>query len=131
MVNEERASDTLHELAKMGVRLSIDDFGTGYSSLSHLSELPVHEIKIDKSFVADMAGNPTHKMIVCATIDLAHNLGLEVIGEGVADERTFRQLDDLGCHSAQGFFISRPLHAQDVAVWARSSKWLSPLTHSH
>jgi len=131
MVNEQRASDTLHELAKMGVRLSIDDFGTGYSSLSHLSELPIHEIKIDKSFVADMAGNPTHKMIVCATIDLAHNLGLEVIGEGVADERTFRQLDDLGCHSAQGFFISRPLHAQDVAVWARSTKWLSPLTHRH
>ena len=123
MVDQERALQILTRLADMGVRLSIDDFGTGYSSLSYLSKLPVKEIKIDKSFVMDMIDNPKHAMIVRATIDLAHNLDLEVIGEGTCSEDVLEQLQQLGCDAAQGDYISKPLSAADLEQWSQSSGW--------
>ncbi|MFQ5935109.1 MAG: putative bifunctional diguanylate cyclase/phosphodiesterase [Acidiferrobacterales bacterium] len=123
MVDQERALQILTRLADMGVRLSIDDFGTGYSSLAYLSKLPVKEIKIDKSFVMDMNENDKHAMIVRATIDLAHNLGLEVIAEGTLDAVILEHLREHGCDAAQGNHISKPLPAQDFMHWARSSQW--------
>jgi diguanylate cyclase (GGDEF)-like protein len=123
MVDQERALQILTRLAEMGVGLSIDDFGTGYSSLSYLSKLPVSEIKIDKSFVMDMDENPKHEMIVRATVDLAHNLGLEVIGEGTRSHEIYLQLEKLGSDAAQGEYISRPLSTEDFAHWIKEASW--------
>lgn len=117
MVDRERAMQVLNRLAAMGVRLSIDDFGTGYSSLSYLSKMPVREIKIDKSFVMDMENDGNNALIVRATIDLGHNLGLEVTAEGVENEAILSRLRALGCDTAQGFLYSRPLDAQSFAAW--------------
>src|SRR5437660_9490 len=102
------AEATLQRLHGMGVRISVDDFGTGYSSLTYLKRLPVHEIKIDKSFVLDMATNGDGAAIVRSTIDLGHTLGLTVVAEGVEDEKTAQLLRDYGCDFIQGFHISRP-----------------------
>jgi diguanylate cyclase (GGDEF)-like protein len=123
MEDQERALQILTRLADMGVRLSIDDFGTGYSSLQYLSKLPVKEIKIDRSFVMDMIENDKHAMIVRATIDLAHNLDLEVIGEGTLNADVFEQLQQLGCDAAQGDYISMPVSAADFERWAQSAAW--------
>ena len=123
MVDQERSLQILTRLAEMGVSLSIDDFGTGYSSLSYLSKLPVSEIKIDKSFVMDMDENPKHEMIVRATIDLAHNLGLEVIGEGARSHEIYLQLEKLGSDAAQGEYISQPLSTEDFARWIKQAPW--------
>jgi diguanylate cyclase (GGDEF)-like protein len=107
----------LDRLRAMGVRLCIDDFGTGYSSLSHLQRLAVHELKIDRSFVRDLARAPGDVAIVRSTIDLAHRLGLRVVAEGVEDVETWRRLCELGCDAAQGFFISRSLEAGEATRW--------------
>lgn len=123
MVDQERSLQILTRLAEMGVGLSIDDFGTGYSSLSYLSKLPVSEIKIDKSFVMDMDENPKHEMIVRATIDLAHNLGLEVIGEGARSHEIYLQLEKLGSDAAQGEYISQPLSTEDFGHWIKQAPW--------
>jgi EAL domain-containing protein (putative c-di-GMP-specific phosphodiesterase class I) len=103
----------------MGVRLAIDDFGTGHSSLAHLKRLPVHELKIDKSFVAGMVKDASDAVIVRSTIDLAHNMGLAVVAEGVEDEPTLERLRALGCDMVQGYLLSRPLAADDVVAWMR------------
>ena len=108
-----RALTQLHE---MGVKIAIDDFGTGYSSLGYLTKLPVDEIKIDRSFVADMTENRDDAFIVRSTVDLGHNLGLEVVAEGVEDRRTWDLLGLLGCDVAQGYFLSRPVPAPDLTV---------------
>jgi EAL domain-containing protein (putative c-di-GMP-specific phosphodiesterase class I) len=129
MVNQDTALQILTRLADMGVRLSIDDFGTGYSSLSYLSKLPVQEIKIDKSFVMDMIENDKHAMIVRATIDLAHNLGLDVIGEGTCSADILQQLQRLGCDAAQGDQISKPIGASDFQDWLKRSSW-KPRLHA-
>jgi diguanylate cyclase (GGDEF)-like protein len=123
MVDKDRALQILTRLADMGVRLSIDDFGTGYSSLSYLSKLPVKEIKIDKSFVMDMIENDKHAMIVRATIDLAHNLGLDVIAEGTCSADILQQLQRLGCDAAQGNHVSKPISATDFQDWLKRSSW--------
>ncbi len=130
MVDQERALQILTRLADRGVRVSIDDFGTGYSSLSYLSKLPVKEIKIDKSFVMDMIDNEKHAMIVRATIGLAHDLGLEVIGEGTRSLEVLEQLQELGCDAAQGDYISMPVSAADFERWVQSSAW-KPRRHQH
>ena len=117
MVDRDRAMEVLDRLAEMGVRLSIDDFGTGYSSLAYLSKMPVSEIKIDKSFVIDMEKDSNNAMIVRATIDLGHNLGLEVTAEGVENDVILSRLRALGCDTAQGFHLSRPLDAQSFSAW--------------
>ena len=113
-----RSLQVLTRLSKMGLRLAVDDFGTGYSSFSYLRKLPVHEIKIDKSFIDDMVEDGD-EVIVQSTIDLAHNLGLTCVAEGVQDEATLERLAKLGCDTAQGDFISPPLDGPGVADWLR------------
>ncbi|HEY8860163.1 MAG TPA: EAL domain-containing protein, partial [Gaiellales bacterium] len=95
-------------LEALGVSLSLDDFGTGFSSLGHLKTLPVREIKIDRSFVAQMASNTADSAIVHATIQLAHRLGKSVVAEGVEDHDTWKQLANAGCHLVQGYALSPP-----------------------
>jgi EAL domain-containing protein (putative c-di-GMP-specific phosphodiesterase class I) len=101
----------------MGVRLSIDDFGTGYSSLAYLQELPVDAIKIDKSFVMEMHEDPGNATIVQSTVDLGHNLGLEVVAEGVETVESYNTLAKLGCDYAQGYFLSKPLSPEKMSIW--------------
>jgi len=122
MVDMDRALQILARLSDMGVRIAIDDFGTGYSSLSYLSKMPVDEIKIDKSFVLDMHENKTNAVIVHATIELGHNLGLSVIGEGVESGAMFDRLRELGCDAAQGYFMTRPLDVASFAAWLESNR---------
>jgi EAL domain-containing protein (putative c-di-GMP-specific phosphodiesterase class I) len=119
MADPARALQVLTELCDLGVRIAIDDFGTGYSSLGYLKRLPAHEIKIDRSFVADMAAEERDQAIVRSTIDLGHNLGLAAVAEGVEDRQTLELLRGLGCDLAQGFYLSRPLPAERVAAWCR------------
>jgi diguanylate cyclase (GGDEF)-like protein/PAS domain S-box-containing protein len=120
MADPTQSLQVLTELCNLGVRIAIDDFGTGYSSLGYLKHLPAHEIKIDRSFVADMAGEARDHAIVRSTIDLGHNLGLSAVAEGVEDQRTLELLSGLGCDLAQGYFLSRPLPASSVAEWCRN-----------
>jgi len=119
MANPRQAVETLSRLDRMGVRLSIDDFGTGFSSLSYLKQLPVDEMKIDKSFVMELERNRNDEAIVRATIGLAHSLELEVVAEGVEDEASWRLLETLGCDFAQGYYMTRPLSAPDLEQWLR------------
>jgi diguanylate cyclase (GGDEF)-like protein len=114
----QRARSVLDDLAAMGITLAIDDFGTGYSSLAYLKQLPVHEIKIDKSFVLGMAHDVSDETIVRSIIDLAHNLGLRAVAEGVEDEMVLARLSELGCDVAQGYHISRPLTGELIERWA-------------
>jgi diguanylate cyclase len=109
----------LNRLKACGVRLAIDDFGTGYSSLSHLKRLPVDELKIDRSFVISMAHDSDDAVIVRSTIELAHNMGLTVVAEGVEDVHALAMLEGYRCDMVQGYLISRPLPAVDVAHWLR------------
>jgi diguanylate cyclase (GGDEF)-like protein/PAS domain S-box-containing protein len=119
------AEDTLRRLHATGVQISVDDFGTGYSSLTYLKRLPVQEIKIDKSFVIDMATNRDGAAIVRSTIDLGHNLGLKVVAEGVEDENTAALLREYGCDFIQGFHISRPAAAGLLGPWLRARAGLN------
>ncbi|MDQ1466391.1 MAG: hypothetical protein QOH10_806 [Actinomycetota bacterium] len=111
----DRIAATLTALADLGVRLSLDDFGTGYSSLSYLSTLPIHQLKIDRSFVAGLGERPESETLVSGIIHLGHGLGLEVIAEGVETAQQAQRLLDLGCHLAQGFYFGRPQH------WSRKN----------
>ena len=117
MTEPARVLETMNELRALGFGFSIDDFGTGYSSLAYLQRLPVEEIKIDRSFVGDLATNAGSGAIVRATIELAGGLGLDVVAEGVEDESTWEGLRRLGCSTAQGYFISRPMPASEVEGW--------------
>ena len=112
-----RTEAVLERLHLLGVGLSIDDFGTGYSSLSYLKRLPVDQVKIDKSFVINMAGDENDAAIVRSTIDLGHNLGLRVVAEGVEDHLAWDRLLAFGCDLAQGYFVSRPLSASVFNEW--------------
>jgi EAL domain-containing protein (putative c-di-GMP-specific phosphodiesterase class I) len=113
----------LKRLSSMGIQLAIDDFGTGHSSLAYIKLLPVHEIKIDKSFVMSMGVNTNDIMIVNTAIDLGHNLGLSVVAEGVENKDTYDRLTNLGCNVAQGYFMSRPLPAAQLKSWLVESPW--------
>lgn len=117
------AMQLLTQLAGMGFRLVIDDFGTGYSSLAYLKRLPVHTVKIDKSFVIGMAKDENDAAIVYTSIDLAHNLGLQVVAEGVDQEPTLTRLRTHGCDAAQGIYLSRPLPLEDLVEWLEKSSW--------
>ncbi len=123
MANPARALATLERLNDLGVQIAIDDFGTGYSSLSYLKRLPVDKLKIDKSFVMHMNEDDNDAMIVRSTIDLAHNLGLEVVAEGVESHEALELLRILDCDAAQGYFISRPLPAAVLEEWLTSSDY--------
>ncbi|HTH73967.1 MAG TPA: EAL domain-containing protein [Trinickia sp.] len=119
MDDPNHAIETLDRLNAIGIRLAIDDFGTGYSSLSYLKRMPVDELKIDKSFVMGMTENKDDETIVRSTIDLAHNMGLKVVAEGVESEAVLRRLADLRCDLAQGFHLSRPLPPERLEEWLR------------
>jgi len=123
MIDPAHAMEILTRLSRLGAHLSIDDFGTGYSSLGYLKRLPVHEIKIDKSFVMDMGKNEDDTVLVLSIINLAHNLGLKVVAEGVENQLIRDQLTAFDCDAAQGYFWSRPLPPADLVKWLGESPW--------
>ncbi|MFQ5643915.1 MAG: EAL domain-containing protein [Thiogranum sp.] len=127
MNDPERSLDILTRLNDMGVQLSVDDFGTGYSSLSYLKRLPVQQLKIDRSFVSDMMNDKDDAMIVRSTIDLAHNLGLHTVAEGVETESVLDTLKMMHCDIAQGYLISRPLSPDDFLSYLAAGEW--PVSH--
>jgi diguanylate cyclase (GGDEF)-like protein len=122
MVDAEGALAVLEELRALGIRLSVDDFGTGFSSLAYLKQLPVSAIKIDRSFVMEMDSEASDRAIVRSTVDLARHLGMEVVAEGVESDAALDELRALGCHLAQGFAISPPLPADELAEWAAAAR---------
>ncbi|MEV4199442.1 putative bifunctional diguanylate cyclase/phosphodiesterase [Micromonospora globbae] len=113
----DRPVPTLRRLRDLGVRLSVDDFGTGDSSLAHLRRLPVHEVKVDRSFVQGMATDPGDLAIVNAVVTLSQQFGLAVVAEGVESELTLELLQDIGCVIGQGFLFSRPLPYERLEAW--------------
>ena len=117
-----QAMDILSRLRIKGFDLSMDDFGTGYSSLVQLQRLPFSELKIDQAFARQCAVSDQSRVIVKTMIDMAHNLGLSVIAEGVEDEATMRLLADLRCDAVQGYLIGRPMAADQVATWLGDNK---------
>jgi len=121
MLDLERAAHVLARLSDFGVSIAIDDFGTGYSSLSYLKRLPIHTLKIDQSFIIDVAFDNQDIAIVRSIIDLGHNLGYKVVAEGVESDKAWDMLNSLGCDSAQGFHVSRPLSEKHFASWLASS----------
>ena len=131
-----RTVASIDRIARIGKRLSIDDFGTGYSSLSYLQKLPVHEVKVDKSFVMSMSSNESDAAIVKSIIDLAHNLELKVVAEGVENRDSWLRLEQLGCDIAQGYSLSRPIPADAFNEWLagwpeRRNELIGPQLASH
>jgi diguanylate cyclase len=131
MADPAHALEILSRLNAMGVQVSIDDFGTGYSSMAHLKSLPVHELKVDRSFVSQMISNASDAVIVRSTIDLGRNLGLRIVAEGVEDEATWGALDALGCDAIQGYYISQPVPADDVISQLEQQQTATPTQQSN
>jgi EAL domain-containing protein (putative c-di-GMP-specific phosphodiesterase class I) len=125
----ELVADTMGELADMGILIALDDFGTGYSSLSRLRDLPIHKVKIDKSFVSRMDIRPQDALIVRSVIALAKSLHLRVVAEGVETDAVWRRLSDLGCDVAQGNYLSRPLPPDELIAWVR--QWEELYAEAH
>ena len=117
MSDPERTLPVLHRLAALGVRLSVDDFGTGYSSLSYLNELPVHEVKIDKSFLRPDAEGRGNDTIVRTIVSMSQHLGLETVAEGVEDVQAAEALTAIGCTRLQGYYFARPMPASEIPSW--------------
>jgi diguanylate cyclase (GGDEF)-like protein len=127
MSDPERSFRICTSLRELGFELTVDDFGTGYSSLAYLQRLPVSSLKIDKSFITAMAaGDIDSETIVRSTLDLASNLGLAAVAEGVEDSHIYEQLAELGCAYAQGYLISRPLPNDQLIAWLKDQKKLAP-----
>ena len=122
MDHPERALEVLGQLCSLGVGISIDHFGTSYSSIAYLKKLPATELKIDKSFVMDMQTSKDDAMIVRSIIDLAHNLGLKVVAEGVETEEVWQSLRSLGCDIGQGYLFSKPASPRDLSRWIRAAE---------
>jgi diguanylate cyclase (GGDEF)-like protein len=125
MADPERALATVTRLSELGVRLSVDDFGTGYSSLANLRRMPINELKIDRSFVSPMLRDESDMIIVRSTVNLAHDLGLKVVAEGVEDEPTLQRLAQIGCDLAQGYHLSRPLSPDAFSNWIEAAATLA------
>ncbi|HTH71447.1 MAG TPA: EAL domain-containing protein [Candidatus Saccharimonadales bacterium] len=117
MADPERTISVLMQLHDIGVHIAIDDFGTGHSSLSYLRRIPVHSLKIDRTFIAGLAHDPASRSIVKATIELGHALGLVVVAEGIEHQEELDAARELGCDQAQGYFIARPMSEADVPLW--------------
>lgn len=117
MADRDRARDILTRLRENGVQIAVDDFGTGYSSLSYLRDLPIDELKLDRTFVFPMADDARAGALVASTIDLAHSLGLRMVAEGVETDVAYTELARLGCDQAQGYFMSRPVPAAELEKW--------------
>ena len=122
MADPKRAAEILERLREIGVGLAIDDFGAGYSSLAYLKRLPVDELKIDKSFVMNMSTDENDAVIVRSTVDLGRNLSLRVVAEGVETEEVWHALAGLGCHLAQGYFLTKPIPAEALTAWFRDAE---------
>jgi EAL domain-containing protein (putative c-di-GMP-specific phosphodiesterase class I) len=120
MADPAGAVETLTRLKRLDVDLFVDDYGTGYSSLSYLQKLPVDGLKIDQTFVTPMATSGDSATIVSSTIELGHNLGLQVVAEGVESDAVWALLAELGCDIAQGYLISKPMPAQQYKAWQRA-----------
>lgn len=118
--NVDRATRTVCELSRAGAAIALDDFGTGYSSLARLQDMPVDEVKIDRSFVQRMSTDHGAASIVRAIIDLTHDLGAAVVAEGVEDEEQAARLHGLGCDQGQGYFFARPMALEEAAAWVRA-----------
>jgi diguanylate cyclase (GGDEF)-like protein len=125
-LSQAAASDAVRRLHTLGEMMSIDDFGTGYSSVAYLHRLPLDEIKIDKSFVVGMRPASDNAVVVRAIVDLAHNLGLAVVAEGVEDEVSRELLDTYGCDSVQGYLFSHPCRAEQLTTWLTESPYGGP-----
>ncbi|RBY86020.1 hypothetical protein DQ240_11260 [Blastococcus sp. TF02A-26] len=117
LADSERSTAVISALRDLGVEISIDDFGTGYCSLAYLRQLPVNELKLDRSFTADLVSDVRTEAIVASTVELAHRLGLRVVAEGVEDECTLARLSALGCDQSQGYLHSPPLPAAELEAW--------------
>jgi diguanylate cyclase (GGDEF)-like protein len=117
MADRARARSILTRLRCHGIQISIDDFGTGYSSLSYLRDLPVDELKLDRSFIFPMADDARAAALVASTIALAHSLGLRMVAEGVENDITYAELKSVGCDQAQGYYMSRPVPADELEHW--------------
>ena len=128
MGNIAETLELLHQIRELGVSLSIDDFGTGYSSLAYLKRLPVDELKIDRSFVMNMETDLQDAKIVHSTVELAHNLGLSVVAEGVEGAKHWKLLAKLGCDEAQSFFIAKPMPDTEFMPWLE--QWHAPDTEA-
>ncbi|HHJ17154.1 MAG TPA: EAL domain-containing protein [Gammaproteobacteria bacterium] len=123
MADPNRAIMAVKRLDGMGIRMSVDDFGTGFSSLTYLKKFPVSTLKIDKSFIIDMMQDSHDRAIVKSTIELAHHMGVSTTAEGVEDASTLKELTRLGCDTAQGYFIAKPMPAASFINWLESSVW--------
>jgi diguanylate cyclase (GGDEF)-like protein len=123
-----RAHETVRRLRALGLRLSIDDYGTGFSSLAYIKRLSVSELKIDRAFIKDLTRDAEDLAIVRSTIDLGHNLGLEVVSEGVEDEETATRLRELGCDLGQGYWFARPMDAQQLMAWITARETTTSLS---
>lgn len=121
MIDPDNALQVLTRLHDSSIQVSIDDFGTGYSSLAYLKQLPVDEIKIDRSFVMDMPNNRDDAMIVTTTLSMSHNMGMKVVAEGIENQETWDQLKKMGCDIAQGYFLTKPLPAEQLLKWLEGS----------
>jgi diguanylate cyclase len=117
MADHDRARDILTRLRRHGIEISVDDFGTGFSSLSYLRDLPIDELKLDRTFILPMTDDPRAAALVASTISLAHSLDLHMVAEGVEDEVTYAELVRLACDQAQGNYMSRPLPAAELENW--------------
>lgn len=109
----------LNSWRALGLKISIDDYGTGQSSLAYLQNLPATELKIDKSFVADLAANDRNAIMVRSTIAMAHELGMKVVAEGIEDADCLARLHEMGCDTAQGWHIGKPMPATHIAAFLR------------
>jgi EAL domain-containing protein (putative c-di-GMP-specific phosphodiesterase class I) len=123
MLNLDQGADILEKLSALGISIAVDDFGTGYSSLAYLKNLPINTLKIDQSFLENLLPDTQDAAIVRSIIELGHNLHCTVVAEGVEDQSVLTQLEQLGCDSAQGFHISKPLSSDGF------TEWLSKTTH--
>jgi len=117
MVDPARAAELLTRLQAVGVRVSIDDYGTGYSSLARLRELAVNELKLDRSFLIGIGGDPRASAIVRSTVELAHSLGLSLVAEGIETAEDETILRDLACDQGQGYHLARPMPARALVGW--------------
>jgi diguanylate cyclase len=122
LIDAPRARTTIDRLNRAGIRLSVDDFGTGYSSLSYLRRLPVSELKIDRSFVSNLLLEDQDEVIVKSIIDLGHNLGMQVVAEGVETDEVMNRLRGFGCDVAQGFGICRPIPFDQFLTWLSATQ---------
>lgn len=128
MQDPENSLDAIKKLRTLGFSFTIDDFGTGYSSMSYLKNLPVDELKIDQTFIKDIAHNTKDAQIVQTTIELGHGLGLAVVAEGIEDEAAYELLKSFDCDIGQGYFMSKPVALNELEEWLKTSRWGLPTT---